>query len=537
MSTGVPPSIIDRLRANLAAAGIAPSEEDFAAVIDGPFLQAVVAFEEKCAGWSVPDDVLPDYLIGMTAPPPDGNDRSTPIDVGGERPPVGRAGTGHDTIFDVAPRVRSGEISPIELVERALARISDLDPEINAFHQVHADRALEAARQAEREIGNGDYRGPLHGIPIAIKDLIGERGLINGAGSRVLDDTVAASDAAAVERLRAAGAILIGRTRMSEFAYLPGSSNGHYGPTRNPGDPTRDAGGSSGGSAAAVATGMAFAALGTDTGGSIRIPAAFCGVVGFKPTFGGASLHGTVPLAWSLDHLGPLARTVSDAALLAGVLAGEDPRDGRTRPGTGFSGYPLRHADPRHLRVAVPSGPIRERLGVPEVWAVVERALGALEAAGAAVVPVDIPELEELWILNNTILAVEAGTFHAPWLRTRLELYGDILRQRLLAGFAHGPDTLVRAQRQRRVLRDQVERRMERFDLLALPTQPDGAPPLDRPGWTLNTAPFNLLGWPALTVPAGATAAGLPIGLQLVGKPWEDLRVLEAGATLESVSR
>lgn len=547
--------IIDRMRANLRAAGIAPSDADLEAIAAGPFLHAVALFEARSAGWGV--DVEPDYLSRWPDPaepgaagrldsprPGDGDDAAWPPTGGRDEAARAAPGSGRgaaapnasdpdggpipDTLAGVAAEVRAGRISPVELVEQSLRRIEERDPELNAFQQVLADRALAAARAAEREIAAGRYRGPLHGIPVAIKDLVALSGTANAAGSRVLAGNVTDHDAAAVERLERAGAVIVGRTRMSEFAYLPGSSNGHHGPTRNPADPTRDAGGSSSGSAVAVATGMAYAAIGSDTGGSIRIPAAFCGVVGLKPTFGRVSLHGAVPLAWSLDHLGPITRSVADAALLLEVLAGEDPRDPRTRPRSDFDARLALGGDVRGLRVGVPAGD-RERLGNEDAWAAVERGVAALRDAGAVVVPVELPELEDLWILNNTILAVEAAAFHEPWLRARLADYGDLARHRLLAAFAHGPGALLRAQRRRREIRVLLERRLEGVELLALPAQPEGAPPLDTPGWTLNTGPFNALGWPALSVPAGATASGLPLGLQLVGKPWADALVLRAG--------
>lgn len=527
-----PSRILDRMRANLAAAGIDLADADLEAISVSPFLQAVAAFDERSASWS--SDTDPDYLAALMPP----TAREGPAAGELERLPV--AGTplswGHtaDSILSAAARVRAREVSPVELTEEALRRIEERDPVLNAFQRVLEEPALETARHAEREIAAGEYRGPLHGIPIAIKDLVDLRGTETTAGSRILAGKVATEDAAAVERLKAAGAVIVGRTRMSEFAYLPGSSNAHFGPTRNPADPERDAGGSSSGSAAAVAGGMVFAALGSDTGGSIRIPAAFCGVVGLKPTFGRVSLHGVVPLSWSLDHLGPLTRTVADAALLLSVLAGEDPRDPRTRPGTAFEPNAEPPRDVRGLRIGVPDGErIRRLLGSDEVWAATERAISVLTDAGAEVRPMDFPELEDLWILNNAILAVEAAALHERWLRSRLHEYGDIPRRRLLAAYAHGPGALVHAQRGRREIRQRLDLRFERVELLAMPAQPDAAPPLDTPGWTLPSGPFNALGWPAISVPVGTTSLGLPLGLQLVGRPWADGTVLRAAGVVE----
>jgi Asp-tRNA(Asn)/Glu-tRNA(Gln) amidotransferase A subunit family amidase len=529
-------TLLDRMHANLAAAGIRLSDADLESIRESPFLASVASFDERSAGWSA--DVAPDYLDDLGAPhrepsraifathaiAPAGSDESAP----------GYAY--RSEIAEVATRLRARELSPVELTEQALARIGERSEELNVFQQVFEDRALAAARRAEQEIGGGSYRGPLHGVPIAVKDLVAVRGTETTAGSRILAGNVAAFDAAAVERLEAAGAVIVGKTRMSEFAYLPGSSNAHHGPTRNPWDPSRDAGGSSSGSAVAVAERMAFATIGSDTGGSIRIPAAFCGVIGLKPTFGRVSLHGVVPLSWSLDHLGPLTRTVADAALLLGVLAGEDRRDPRSRPGSGFSPASTLAGGLGGVRIGVPRGEhIRSLLGTDEVWSVTERTLSGLEYAGAEVVRIELDELEDLWLLNNAILAIEAAAFHERWLRTRLDEYGEIPRRRLLAAYAHGPGGLVRAQRGRREMRVRLEQRLKGIELLAMPAQPDGAPPLDTPGWTISSGPFNALGWPALSVPIGATAQGLPLGLQVVGKPWADGAVLQAGMAVEAI--
>jgi Asp-tRNA(Asn)/Glu-tRNA(Gln) amidotransferase A subunit family amidase len=529
----LPESLVDRMRTNLAAAGITAAEADVQGIIEGKNLELVAAFEERAARW--PDGAMPDYLAAIGEPPPDtDSQRDRPPGERGEPRAGHRVAPQRDSIVTVAERIRTREISPVELTEGALRRIEARDRILNVFQQVLAERALASARRAEKEIAAGDYRGPLHGVPVAVKDLLALSGTETTAGSRILAGQLASSDAAAVERLAAAGAVLVGRTRMSEFAYFPGSQNAHYGPTRNPADPERDAGGSSSGSAVAVAEGMAHGAIGSDTGGSIRIPAAFCGVVGLKPTFGRVSLHGAVPLSWSLDHLGPLTRTVADAALLLEVLAGADPRDPRTRQ-VGRPAVPAElEAGVYGLRIGVPAGErLRTALGSVEVWAAVERPLAALESAGAVQVPVELPELEDLWLINLTILALEASSFHEPWLRSRLADYGEIPRRRLLAAYAHAPGAFVRAQRARHAMRRRMQTLFARVDLLAMPAQPAGAPPLGAPGWTLPTGPFNALGWPALSVPVGFTSTGLPLALQLVGASWDEATLLRAGRAVE----
>ncbi len=525
--------VIDRLRANLRAAGIAPVEADLQGIIEKGFLDRLADFERAMEG--IPSDVVPNYLAawgeGAAA------QARAPAEPAPPRAPDAPGAALHlASIAQVAGLIRSRQVSPVELAQQTLARIAERDPLLNAFQLVLADRALAAARRAEQQIAAGDYRGPLHGVPIAVKDLLALAGTPTTAGSKSLAGQVADFDAAAVERLEATGAVIVGKTRLSEFAYSPGSNNAHYGPTRNPWNHERDTGGSSSGSAAAVADGLAYAALGSDTGGSIRIPAAFCGIVGLKPTFGRISLHGVLPLAWSLDHLGPLTRSVADAALLLETLAGYDPRDPRTRqiavpparPDAGVVG----------LRVGVLRDDGTGRpLGTDEALGAWHASLAALERHGAELIPIDLPEMEELRLLNGALLAIEAAAYHEPMLREHLDDYGEFVRQRLLAAFAYGSRAFVRAQQARGLIRRRYEALFERIDLLSTPSQPDGAPALNTPGWTTFTGPFNTLGWPAISVPAGLTATGLPLGIQLVGQPWDEATVLRAAHVVEAEVR
>jgi len=523
----VPDRVIDQLRANLRAAGIAAPDSDIQGIVEKGFLSRLPTFEQIIE--RAPADRLPDYLAGI-APRPDDSPAIAP-----KQTPAPAAGTPlhYATIAEVGALLRTRQLSPVELAEQTLDRIAQGDLTISAYQLVLTGRMRESARRAEREIAAGEYRGPLHGVPIAIKDLLDLAGTPTTAGSKILAGNIAGADATAVVRLESAGAVIAGKTRLSEFAYSPGSNNAHYGPTRNPWNAERDTGGSSSGSAAAVAAGMAYAALGSDTGGSIRIPASLCGVVGLKPTFGRISLHGAVPLSWSLDHLGPLTRSVADAALLLEALAGEDPRDGRTRGVRPFVASDL-DAGTAGLRVGVlgddGSG---APLGTDEALAAWRAGLAAIERAGATLVPLDLPELESLRWLNGAVLAMEAAAYHLRWLRERLNDYGVFPRQRLLAGFVYPPTAFVRAQQARAALRERCTAIFEHVDLLSTPTQPDGAPPLGTPAWTTFTGPFNLLGWPAISVPAGLTAGGLPLGLQLVGKPWDEATVLRAARAVE----
>jgi aspartyl-tRNA(Asn)/glutamyl-tRNA(Gln) amidotransferase subunit A len=454
------------------------------------------------------------------------------------------------TLEEAANALRRGALSPVELVRAALDRIADQDASLNLFQVVLAERATEAARRAEEEIRRGDWRGPLHGVPVAAKDLFDMVGTETTAGSKVRAGARSEEDAAAVARLEAAGAIIVGKTRLSEFAYWPGSTNPHYGATRNPRHPEHDTGGSSSGSAAAVASGCVYAALGTDTGGSIRIPAALCGVFGHKPTFGRASLHGCVPLAWSLDHVGPLTRTVEDAALVMEVLCGPDSRDPRTRLGTEFrspfhvggsgdgpgggSGTPPLHG----IRVGVLTTDGGDpELGSPDAVAAWRHSTRALEDLGAEAVEIDLPDMHVLWRVSALTLAVEAATYHAGNLRTRYEDYGRFCRGRLLGAFAYGFEDLLKAQRVLRRIRQRWDRSWERIDVLSTPCQPTVAPALGVAASTRFTNPFNALGWPALSVPFGRGGDGvLPLGTQLAGRPWDDERVMAVAAALQHVA-
>ncbi|HEU5431891.1 MAG TPA: amidase, partial [Thermomicrobiales bacterium] len=331
-------------------------------------------------------------------------------------------------LLDVAARIRRREVSPIAVVDAVLERIAALDGVFNAFITVLADEARSDARRAEAEIAAGTYRGPLHGVPISVKDLFATRGIRTTAGSRILADHVPDHDATLVERLRAAGAIVVGKTNMLEFAYA--AVHPDYGPTPNPWDVRRSTCGSSSGSAAAVAAGMGYGSIGSDTGGSIRLPASYCGIVGLKPTYGRVSRHGGVPVSWSADHFGPLTRTVGDCAALLGVIAGEDPRD----PTSGREPVPdyLGRLDGglAGRRIGVADAYLRQHVDA-EVQAIVEQAVARLASLGATVVEVDLPPPAEVVPALLGILAPEATAYHREWLRTRPDDYSAAVRERL----------------------------------------------------------------------------------------------------------
>jgi aspartyl-tRNA(Asn)/glutamyl-tRNA(Gln) amidotransferase subunit A len=459
------------------------------------------------------------------------------------------------TIAEAARLIRTRAIAPVDLVEALLARIASHDGRVRAFLHVAGDQALAQAREAERAPAGGEDRGPLHGVPIAIKDIVDVAGMPTTAGSRVLAGNVASEDAALVAALRRAGAIILGKTNTHEFAYGVITP-----PTRNPWDLTRIPGGSSGGSAAALSAGMAYGAVGTDTAGSIRLPAALCGVVGLKPTYGRVSRGGIIPLSWSLDHAGPMARSVADAALLLeAMVSASDPCDPAT------AGTPLPDlsaalgADVRGLRVGVPRPYFYDGLE-PSVAAVVDEALRTLAGLGMELREVALPGVELTFALGRAIQRPEASAYHRQRLREVPELYGDELRRDLELGELFLATDYIHAQRVRAELRTQWLEVMDQLDVLATPTVPVGAPRaahtpgqegassgavkgtlphvLDVPKGTLlhNTYPFSLVGFPALSVPCGFTVDGLPVGLQVIGRPFDEAAVLRAGHAYEAAT-
>lgn len=437
-----------------------------------------------------------------------------------------------------AEEIRSGIVTPGELVAEALERIEERDGVIKAFVTVMREQAYKDAAQAERELRTGLTRGPLHGIPIGMKDIIGVKGVRMTAGSRVLADYIAPEDATVVELLRKAGAIIIGKTNTHEFAY------GTYTPpTRNPWDTTRIPGGSSGGSAAAVAAGMCLGALGTDTGGSIRIPAACCGVTGLKPTYGRVSCFGVIPLSWTLDHVGPLARSAEDCALIFDAITGYDPRDPNSVSGPPGRTASLLHdgaeqRDPPSLqgiRIGLPRASFVDPLD-PEVRQAWRTAVRVLQEAGAEViVDVDVPRptLE----LYRTVQRPEAALAHMQrgWFPAQASLYGENTRRHLQDGQKISAVDYLRAQDERRRFASAVRSVLQRVDTLALPTLPLPAVPADMEKITIDgipvslldlTLPFNLAQLPAISFPCGFTKTGLPIGLQVVGKAFEEATIL-----------
>jgi aspartyl-tRNA(Asn)/glutamyl-tRNA(Gln) amidotransferase subunit A len=426
------------------------------------------------------------------------------------------------------------------VVRAHLDRIAARDSTLKAFITVSADGALEAARQAEAELMAGRLRGPLHGLPLALKDLFNTAGVRTTGGSKILADSVPAEDATVVARLKAAGAVVLGKLNMHEFAYGPEGLNAHYGDARNPWDAAqpRIAGGSSSGSGVAVAAGLAPLALGSDTGGSIRIPASLCGITGLKPTYGRASRAGVLPLSWTLDHVGPMTRTAADCALALGPMAGYDPAD----PTTSVLPVPDYTAaltgDIKGLRVGLLRRFFLEA-ATPEVRAAVERAATALQGLGAVVDEVELPAVGHVAAASFAIVATEALAYHAEWLRTRAADYQPDVGERLRVGVFVSGLHYVRAQQARALVRGEVDAALARRDVLLAPTTPLATTVRGETQTTLGdgpsdvrsalirlTRPFNFSGHPACSVPCGFTAAGLPIGMQIVGRPFDEATVL-----------
>jgi aspartyl-tRNA(Asn)/glutamyl-tRNA(Gln) amidotransferase subunit A len=436
------------------------------------------------------------------------------------------------TITDIAPRLRRHEISPVELTRRCLQRIEQLDPVLNAFITVTAESALADARVAEDEILRGEWRGPLHGVPIALKDLIETAGVLTTAASGLYEDRVPTEDAEVVRRLRRAGAVILGKNNLHEFAYGGSSLVSFFGDVHNPRNRSHIAGGSSGGSAAAVAAGLCHASIGTDTAGSIRLPAALCGCVGLKPTYGRVSARGVIPLSWSLDHVGPLAASVSDAALVLQAIAGYDALDISSADVAVEDYVSSLHDNVKNLRVGVPRAHFFDDLD-DEVSAAVETALGVIRGLVGEVreVGLDVPT-------DRVVQLAESYAYHAENVARAPELYQPETLRRIRTGEGISAAEYIRRRRELDEARRRAEDVFVDVDLLITPTTPIPAPTITdlkkdpealRPAelrLLRNTRPFNVWGLPAISLPCGLTKAGLPIGLQIAGARWREEMVL-----------
>jgi aspartyl-tRNA(Asn)/glutamyl-tRNA(Gln) amidotransferase subunit A len=451
---------------------------------------------------------------------------------------------------ELAALVRARRVSPVELVQAYLARIERFDGRLRAFITVLPEAALEAARKAEGAVMRGETLGPMHGVPYAVKDQFDTAGVRTTVGSRILESHVPTEDATVIRRLDAAGGILLGKLNLTEFA-LGGTQRFPFGQPRNPWNPDHDPGGSSSGSGIAVAAALCPVSLGEDTGGSVRTPASWCGVVGLRPTWGRVSRHGIFPLSWSMDTAGPLTRTVEDAALLLGLIAGNDPRDPLTshRPVEDYA-EGLRNGV-RALRIGI----IRELAAGAETGAEVRTAVMAaahrLETLGAAVEETSLPLVPLAGAIFMTLADSDGAGLHQRWLRTRPLDYDAGTRRRLLTASLIPAATCHQAARARALLRREVRSALDRYDLLLCPTADQAAPPIAAGRAAITSraevagrfftrrsyvTPAALAGTPAISIPCGFTRAGLPIGLQLLARPFDEPTLLRAAHTWEQAT-
>ena len=442
-------------------------------------------------------------------------------------------------LTQAAALLRGKKLSPVELTRACLARIEKLNPALNAFITVTAEAALEQARAAEQEIQRGAWRGPLHGIPIALKDLIDTAGVRTTAASAVFLERVPQQDAEVVRRLKAAVAVLVGKLNLHEFAYGGSGVVGHFGAVRNPWNPAHITGGSSSGSAAAVAAGMCYAALGTDTAGSIRLPAACCGIVGLKPSYGLASARGVIPLAWSYDHVGPMTRSVADAAALLAAIAGYDPEDLTSQPVPLANYAAALESKTSALRVGVARESFFAGLDA-EIASAVETALTVLARLVREVREVSVPV-----DADRTAMTAEAWAYHAPLVAEHSELYQPETLRRIRTGSEVSAAAYIAKRSELERMRREAGRIFAELDLVVTPTVPVPPPTFAeieknpqelRPRELLllrNTRPFNVLGLPAISLPCGFTSAGLPVGLQIAGPAGSEAAVLSLAQAYE----
>ena len=441
--------------------------------------------------------------------------------------------------------IKLGQISPVEIIEAHLERIELTEPVLNSFITLTAEQAINAAHKAESEITSGNYKGPLHGIPVGLKDLFNTGGIKTTSGSRIFDNFIPDRDCTVAARFNNAGAILLGKLNMHQFAYGPTGENPDYGHMHNPWNPDHYAGGSSGGSGSATAAGQCTVTMGSDTGGSVRIPASLCGIVGLKPTYGLLSRHGLTPLAWSMDHPGPMVRTVEDAAIVLNAISGADHNDKTTydHPESNYTTALIENIN--GLKIGVVKE-FFDDLIHPEVDHTVREALKKLEELGAQLIEISFPMYSESQAISSTILMSEAAAYHRELVLNQGDQLYEPVRLRLQSGLLISAADYIRAQQARTMFNQEASKLLQDVDLLVGPTEPVPAPPLLSPDVTIQgktigitpaltqyTRPYNITGFPAISIPCGFSEDGLPIGLQLAGKPFDEITLLRAAYTYE----
>ena len=449
---------------------------------------------------------------------------------------------------DLSKLVQSKEISPVEIIEAHLTRIDATEPVLNSFITLLADQARKSARQAEKDIQAGRYKGPLHGIPVALKDLYNTGGVRTTSGSRIFDTFIPTEDCTVAAKFHQAGAILLGKLNMHQFAYGPTGENPDYGHMHNPWNPDMVTGGSSGGSGSAAAAGQCTITTGSDTGGSIRIPAALCGIVGLKPTYGLVSRYGLSSLSWSLDHPGPMTRTVEDTAITMNVIAGHDPKDVASAKVDIPDYTSALTGDVKGLRIGIVKEYFEAPLD-PQVRKAVMDAISLLESMGAEIKEVSYPMFNQSQAISSTVLMAEATAYHRDLLEKDGHQLYEPVRQRLEAGLFISAAEYLRAQQARSIFDQQGRRLLDEVDLLAGPTDPVTAPEILASkvmageqevgvvgALTQYTRPYNINGFPAISVPCGFSDDGMPIGLQLAGRPFDEMTVLRAAHAYEQAN-
>jgi len=453
------------------------------------------------------------------------------------------------TLTEVAAKIRAREASCAEVLDAVLARAQAVQPHLNAFLRVDEELARAQAKVADAELAQGRTRGPLHGVPLAHKDMYYRAGVPSSCGSKIRGKEPEQTTATALQRLDAAGAIQFGVLNMAEFAYGPTGHNSHFGHCRNPWHTAHITGGSSSGAGAAVAARATFAALGSDTGGSVRLPAAMCGVTGLKVTYGRISRAGAMPLSFSMDTVGPLARSAADCALLLGVMAGPDPAD-PTASREPVPDYVARlHRPVKGLRIGVPLNYFTDDVD-PGVGAALTESLKAIESLGCEIVPVTLPDMTAIDVAGTHVIAAEAAACHGNWMRTRPQDYSRQVRARLERGLALPATKYIDALRYRGPALEAFTKAVfAKVDLLHAPCLPiptptiaetdiGGSPTMDRTLALLTkfTRPLNYLGLPALAVPCGFLASGMPVGMQLVGRPFAEDLILRVGHAFQQAT-